>query len=81
MNFQNMQTYRRILAKINCYEPGKPIEEVKRALGLKEVYKLASNENPFAPLYIRKAINAELKNINRYPESGSFYLRQKLARG
>ena len=29
------------------YEPGKPLEEVKRELGLDEVIKLASNENPF----------------------------------
>ncbi len=79
-DFKNMQTYRRALAKVNCYQPGKPIEEVKRALGLGEVYKLASNENPFIPFYIRKAINAELKNINRYPESSSFYLRKKLAK-
>ena len=74
-----MKTYRCILEKVNSYQPGKPIEEVKRALGLKEVYKLASNENPFVPFFIRKAINDELKNINRYPESESFYLRQKLA--
>lgn len=75
-----MKTYRCALEKINSYKPGKPIEEVKRALGLEEVYKLASNENPFVPFFIRKAINNELKNINRYPESGSFYLRQKLAK-
>jgi len=72
-------SYRKDLTKINTYKPGKPIEEVKRSLGLEEVYKLASNEIPFAPLYIRKAINQELKNINRYPESSSFYLRRKLA--
>lgn len=75
-----MKTYRRGLDKINSYKPGKPIEEVKRALGLDEVYKLASNEIPFPPLYIRRAVLTELKNINRYPESGSFYLRKQLAK-
>jgi histidinol-phosphate aminotransferase len=72
--------FRKGLDKIIPYKPGKPIEEVKRALGLEEVYKLASNEIPFAPLYIRKAILEELKNINRYPESGCFYLRKSLAK-
>ncbi|MCK9615011.1 MAG: histidinol-phosphate transaminase [Candidatus Omnitrophica bacterium] len=71
--------FRKGLNKIKPYEPGKPIEEVKRALGLKEVYKLASNEIPFVPVYIRKAIYEEINNINRYPEGSSFYLRRSLA--
>ncbi len=71
--------FKKGLEKVKPYQPGKPIEEVKRALGLKEVYKLASNEIPFPPVYIRKAVLDEIKNINRYPESGCFYLRQELA--
>ncbi len=71
---------RRELKRINTYKPGKPIEEVKRQLRLDEVYKLASNEIPFPPFYIRKAIQEELKNINRYPESNSFYLRRAIAK-
>ena len=35
------------IVHLPVYQPGKPIEEVKRELGLKEVIKLASNENPF----------------------------------
>lgn len=72
--------FKKGLEKIKAYQPGKPIEEVKRVLSLKEVYKLASNEIPFAPAYIKKAVLDELKNINRYPESGCFYLRNTLAR-
>lgn len=72
--------FRKGLDKITPYKPGKPIEEVKRALGLREVYKLASNEIPFAPSYVRSAVIKELKNINRYPESNCFYLRRELAR-
>ena len=72
--------YRKELEQINPYMPGKPIEEVKRSLGLDEVYKLASNEIPFPPSYINKAIQEELKNINRYPEGGCFYLRKDLAK-
>ncbi len=70
---------RKELEKIKGYQPGKPIEEVKRMLKLDEVYKLASNEIPFSPSYIRKVVTSEIKNINRYPESGSFYLRKALA--
>ncbi|MDD5195989.1 MAG: histidinol-phosphate transaminase, partial [Candidatus Omnitrophica bacterium] len=73
-------TVRKGLGKITPYKPGKPIEEVKRSLGLKAVYKLASNEIPFPPLYIRKDILKELSNINRYPESSCFYLRRQLAK-
>ena len=59
-----MNIFKKSLDKVKPYVPGKPIEEVKRALGLGEVYKLASNEVPFPPSYIRKAINDEIKNIN-----------------
>jgi len=72
--------FKKELSKINSYKPGKPIEEVKRSLKLDEVYKLASNEIPFSPVYITKAIQEEIKNISRYPESGSFYLRKALSK-
>jgi histidinol-phosphate aminotransferase len=72
--------FKKRLSKLNSYKPGKPIEEVKRSLGLGEVYKLASNEIPFPPNYIKKAIGDELENINRYPESSCFYLRKALVR-
>ena len=72
--------FRKGLKNIKVYKPGKPIEEVKRSLGLKEVNKLASNEIPFPPTHIRASIVKELKNINRYPESGCFYLRKALAK-
>ena len=42
--------FRPALAGIVPYEPGKPIEEVQRELGLERVVKLASNEGPFPPL-------------------------------
>ena len=37
------------LAGIVPYEPGKPVEEVQRELGLERVVKLASNEGPYGP--------------------------------
>ena len=71
---------RQNLLDVKNYVPGKPIEEVQRELGLKEVIKLASNENCFGPSpKALAAIRANLKNIHRYPDSLSFYLRKKLA--
>ena len=62
------------------YKAGKPIDEVQRELGLKNVIKLASNENPLGPS--KKAIqviNESINNISLYPDSNGFYLRQKLS--
>ena len=69
------------IIQLKPYVAGKPIEEVKRQLGLKEVIKLASNENPLGPS--PKAISIVKKNlarINRYPDSNCFYLKLKLAK-
>src|SRR5881628_1539852 len=71
-----------ILAEISVYQPGRPIEEVARELGLRptNVIKLASNENPLGPS--PKAVAAMrqvLENINLYPDGNAFYLKQKLS--
>jgi histidinol-phosphate aminotransferase len=67
--------------KITPYQPGKPIEEVKREYNLKQVIKLASNENPFPPSdRVLSAMQDSLKNINRYPDGDCFYLKKKLAK-
>ncbi|MFA5148739.1 MAG: histidinol-phosphate transaminase [Candidatus Omnitrophota bacterium] len=66
---------------IQPYQPGKPIDEVKRELLLEEVYKLASNENSLGPS--KKALTAigkALKDLNRYPDGSSFYLKTKIAK-
>lgn len=66
---------------IKPYIPGKPIEDVKRELGLSSVIKLASNENPYPPS--KKVIAAMTKaalSVNRYPDGGCFALRQAVAR-
>ncbi|MFH1778409.1 MAG: histidinol-phosphate transaminase [Candidatus Omnitrophota bacterium] len=69
------------VANIEPYEPGKPIEEVQRQLGLREVYKLASNENPLGPSpKAVAALKRALKNINRYPDGNCYYLKVKLAK-
>src|SRR6266704_2326380 len=66
---------------IAAYEPGKPIEELERELGLRDVIKLASNENPLAPSErVLRAITEALPHLNRYPDGSGHYLRQALAR-
>jgi histidinol-phosphate aminotransferase len=62
------------------YEPGKPVEEVQRQLGLERVVKLASNEGPFGPFpAAREAIARATLELNRYPDGGAWRLRQALA--
>ncbi|MHA0855443.1 histidinol-phosphate transaminase [Paenibacillus sp. CMAA1364] len=68
------------IVNLPVYQPGKPIEEVKRELGLDEVIKLASNENPYgASPKTRDAILSELDNISIYPDGGSVNLTAVLA--
>lgn len=68
------------IKKVHVYEPGKPEEELKRELGLKEIVKLASNENPLGPSPAAvRAIIEDLKNLNRYPDGNSYYLKRALA--
>ena len=62
------------------YEPGKPVEEVQRELGLERVVKLASNEGPYGPF--PEALDALARlapELNRYPDGGSYRLRAALA--
>lgn len=63
------------------YEPGKPIEELRRERGLQSVIKLASNENPLGPSpKAVEAITAAAHEVCLYPDGGGFYLRQALAK-
>src|SRR5712692_1013279 len=63
------------------YEPGKPVEELERELGIPDAIKLASNENPLAPSdRMQQAIMAALSQLNRYPDGSGFYLRQAIAK-
>jgi len=63
------------------YEPGKPVEELERELGIHDAIKLASNENPLAPSdRVQQAILAAVPNLNRYPDGSGYYLRQALAK-
>lgn len=71
------------LRDLVSYEPGKPVEDVARELGLKpeQIIKLASNENPLGPS--PKALAAMRETLERahfYPDGGGFYLREAIAK-
>jgi len=62
------------------YEPGKPVDELERELGISNIIKLASNENPLGPSpKVVEAINAELSELSRYPDGNGFALKKALA--
>ncbi len=68
------------LAGLVPYEPGKPVEEVQRELGLDRVVKLASNEGPYGPFpSAQEAIARATLELNRYPDGGAWRLRHALA--
>lgn len=69
------------LKNVKPYVPGKPIEEFRREKDFEgEIVKLASNENPYPPIdEVTQAIIDELHNVNRYPNSGCYYLTRELA--
>jgi histidinol-phosphate aminotransferase len=72
--------FRPALADVVPYEPGKPIEEVQRELGLERVVKLASNEGPFGPFpSALDALERTSGELNRYPDGGAYRLRAALA--
>ncbi|HWP97928.1 MAG TPA: histidinol-phosphate transaminase [Syntrophomonadaceae bacterium] len=62
------------------YIPGKPVEEVQRELGLTDIVKMASNENPLGPSPLAvKALGEALDRIYMYPDANCFQLRDKMA--
>jgi histidinol-phosphate aminotransferase len=62
------------------YKPGKPIEEVKRELGLSKVTKLASNENPFGySEKVGEAIIEELSELPIYPDGYAAMIREAVS--
>jgi histidinol-phosphate aminotransferase len=70
------------LKTLPVYQPGRPIEEVARELGLpaESIIKVASNENPFGPSPLAiAALQKAVAGVNLYPDGNAFYLKQKLA--
>jgi histidinol-phosphate aminotransferase len=68
------------IAQLTPYKPGKPVEELTRELGITDVVKLASNENPQGPgAAVQAAILAAATELSRYPDGNGYYLKQALA--
>ena len=70
--------FRKGIADIKAYVPGKPMEDVMREFGLTEVVKLASNDPGPSPKAV-EAIRAALDSLNIYPDGACLALTQKLA--
>ena len=68
---------------IMAYQPGKPISELAREMGIAEasIVKLASNENPLGmSTQAREAAVAAVADVARYPDGGAFALKSALCR-
>jgi histidinol-phosphate aminotransferase len=62
------------------YVPGKPISELEREYGVRDIVKLASNENPLGPgARARAAMASALAEIGLYPDGNGFELKRRLA--
>lgn len=65
---------------LQAYQPGKPISELQRELGLSDIVKLASNENPLGlSPKVAKLLAANLNELSRYPDGAAFELKAELA--
>ena len=65
---------------LDVYQPGKPIDELERELGITGAIKVASNENPLGPSpRALAALPAALPQLHLYPDAGGFVLRRALA--
>lgn len=68
------------VAALRPYEPGKPIEELQRELGIGAAVKLASNENPLGPSPLAvAAMRAAIDDVNRYPDGSCWAVSRKVA--
>lgn len=69
------------IQSIKPYEPGKPIKELQREYGIRNVVKLASNENPLGPSgKALRAMRKAIREVHLYPEGSCYYLLERLSR-
>ena len=67
------------ITELSPYQPGKPIEELERELGIVDIIKLASNENPLGPSrVVIESITGQLAELVRYPDGSAYQLKDKL---
>lgn len=81
MPFEPSRLVEPSILQLKPYQPGKPISEVQKEYGLKEVIKIASNENPlgFSPL-VKEQLLASIQEIVRYPDGSCLDLKAVLAK-
>lgn len=76
-----MIKYRNCLNNIDPYVPGKPIDDVRKEFNIKEVIKLASNENPYGTSdCVKKAVIESLNSTQLYPDGNATTLRDELSK-
>jgi histidinol-phosphate aminotransferase len=69
------------ILSLKPYVAGKPLEELEREYGITDAIKLASNENPLGPSPLAiEAIQQAVKELHRYPNSGSYHLGVRLSK-
>ena len=67
------------ITELSPYQPGKPVEELERELGIADIIKLASNENPLGPSsLVKESISGQLAELARYPDGSAYQLKEKL---
>ena len=67
------------------YEPGLPLEQTQKKLGLEKVIKLASNENPLGPSpksldLLKGQLNSFSSDLNRYPDGNAYDLKEAISK-
>lgn len=71
---------RPVLAEVSAYEPGRPVDDVRRELGIDSVVKLASNEGPHPPMPAAiAAIRDAAEGVRVYPDPGAWALRDAIS--
>lgn len=66
---------------LHPYQPGKPVEELQRELGLTDIIKLASNENPLGPSpKVTESLASTFSELARYPDGSAYVIKEKLAK-
>jgi len=68
------------IKELQPYQPGKPVEELQRELGISDIVKLASNENPLGPSKkVLEALRSLMPDLARYPDGSAYLLKEKLS--
>lgn len=69
------------IRSLHPYQPGKPVSELERELGISNIVKLASNENPLGCSHLAiEAMQAEMNEIARYPDANGYYLKEAICK-